>query len=147
MIFQQLQKKHLKNQNGKFIYANSIAGDKEYEKLYENQNNQSHQSWQKFIAESPYKFTFYNDLDDIDLTKNPLCLWFFKERSDSKKGKDIIRNNSYIEYMPNTLFIFNKDNRSEFKILPKKESIHRRPVVQFEIKFEDYQSLVNKLDG
>ena len=89
-LFQKLKKTHLYQDPIEHIYASDIFDIKEYDKLYENQNNPNHKVWKDFQTTYNFKkIRFFNDLNNVELDETILCLWFFKDRSDRNKGKDI----------------------------------------------------------
>ena len=62
MNWKKLRKPHYHEEPVEYIYARAIFDLKEYDSLYENQNDLSHQVWQDFDAK--YK-TGYEFLQDI----------------------------------------------------------------------------------
>ena len=122
------------------IYIKNFIDVKEYDKLYENQNNLSHKTWIAFKNKSKFKFKFFKDLEQIDYTNNIICVWFFKERSDAKINKDFTIDGKSIEYAPNNLLMFDNDRKT---IYIRDKKIYKRPAVQFNISIDDYQNILN----
>ena len=49
-----------------YVYAQSIFDTKEYDRLYENQLNLGHDSWQEFDKKYKVGFEFKEDITEID---------------------------------------------------------------------------------
>ena len=104
MNWEKLKPNHYFEDPVKHIYTNNIFDTKEYDRLYENQNNLNHQTWQEFDSKYRTGFEFKDNFSDIDFNKEIMCLWFFKERSDNTKS--VVRiNGKELTYLPNTFLI------------------------------------------
>ncbi|OUU23454.1 MAG: hypothetical protein CBB97_13425 [Candidatus Endolissoclinum sp. TMED37] len=122
------------------IYIKNFYKDEEYNKLYENQNNLSHTTWQNFKNKIRFKYKFFKDVEQADYSKPVICLWFFKERSDNKINKDILISGKSVEYAPNNLILFDNNDKT---IYIRDRKIYKRPVVQFDINLDDYKIILN----
>ncbi len=146
MIWEKLRKPHYHKEPVEYIYATGIFDLKEYEKLYENQNDLSHQVWNDFQTTHKFKkINFFNDLKNIDLNKTITCLWFFKDRGDKNAGNDIElgdKNKRIIVFRTNTFFI---TNCPYIKILSRKKYFPRRQCLQIEMSVNTYNNIIEKL--
>ena len=80
MNWEKLKPNHYFDDPVTHIYTQSMFDTREYDRLYENQNNLNHQSWQEFDSKYRTGFEFKNGFSDIDFNREIICLWFFKER-------------------------------------------------------------------
>lgn len=124
-----------------YIYTSTIFNLPEYDRLYENQNNLLHRQWQEFRLKYKLNFKFHNDLQDIDLKKDIICLWFFKDRSDRTNGKDIKLAGKKIIYSPNTFFI---TRSKDIKIIEKNSQYVRRPVLQLDMSPQTHNNIMKR---
>ena len=121
------------------ILAPAIFNLKEYDILYENQNNLSHQVWQDFDAKYKIGFEFLQDIRDLNLNKQVICLWFFKDRGDRDAGKDDVElSGKIIKYLPNAFLI---TDSKQIKIKERKKINHNRPALQLDLN----KSIWNKI--
>ena len=123
--------------------ASTIYDAKDYDRLYENQNNLTHDIWNQFNSKYKIGFQFHEDLQDIDKSKDIMCLWFFKERLDRSNEEDILLAGKPITYFPNTFFI---TRSNDIKIARNKRSYIRRPVLQIDMKEEVWLTLLERFD-
>ena len=141
-LFQKLKKTHLYQDPIEHIYASDIFDIKEYDKLYENQNNPNHKVWKDFQTTYNFKkIRFFNDLNDVKLDETILCLWFFKDRNDRNKGKDIKIKDKTILYLPNTFFILYNSCQNNIKILKRDTMVPTRPCLQLYFDYETYDNI------
>ena len=141
-LFQKLKKTHLYRDPIEHIYASDIFDIKEYDKLYENQNNPNHKVWKDFQTTYNFKkIRFFNDLNNVELDETILCLWFFKDRSDRNKGKDIKIKDKTILYLPNTFFILYNSCQNNIKILKRDTMVPTRPCLQLYFDYETYDNI------
>jgi hypothetical protein len=141
-LFQKLKKTHLYQDPIEHIYASDIFDIKEYDKLYENQNNPNHKVWKDFQTTYNFKkIRFFNDLNNVELDETILCLWFFKDRSDRNKGKDIKIKDKTILYLPNTFFILYNSCQNNIKILKRDTMVPTRPCLQLYFDYETYDNI------
>ena len=141
-LFQKLKKTHLYQDPIEHIYASNIFDIKEYDKLYENQNNPNHKVWKDFQTTYNFKkIRFFNDLNNVELDETILCLWFFKDRSDRNKGKDIKIKDKTILYLPNTFFILYNSCQNNIKILKRDTMVPTRPCLQLYFDYETYDNI------
>ena len=125
----------------KHIYASTLYDIKEYDKLYENQNNLNHHVWQEFDQKYKTGFELINDIRDINLKKEIICVWFFKERNDRSSGEDIILAGKKLKYIPNTFLV---TDSKDIKILEKKDEYIRRPLLQLDLKVEVWDQILER---
>ena len=141
-LFAKLKKTHLYQDPIEHIYASNIFDIKEYDKLYENQNNPNHKVWKDFQTTYNFKkIRFFNDLNNVELDETILCLWFFKDRSDRNKGKDIKIKDKTILYLPNTFFILYNSCQNNIKILKRDTMVPTRPCLQLYFNYETYDNI------
>ena len=112
MNWEKLKPNHYHDQPVEHICAHDIFEVKDYDKLYENQNNLKHQSWKEFGEKYKTNFQFLENFSEIDFSKDITCLWFFKERSDSTAAY-VHLNGKQIRYMANT-FLISKSKAVKF---------------------------------
>jgi hypothetical protein len=123
------------------IYCCNIFDTKEYDKLYENQNDLSHQMWQDFDAKYKTGYEFKNNFSDLNFQKEIMCLWFFKERSDNTKSYVEV-NGKQLDYTPNTFLI---TKSKDIKLVQTKRKYIRHPLVQIDMTNNHWQTLLSKL--
>ena len=144
-LFAKLKKTHLYNDTIEYIYAQNIFDLKEYDKLYELQNYFNEKHWNNFKKEYNLKCKFFNDLKDIDINETIICLWFFVERADRIKNKDLEiscgNTKKLIAYSPNTFLIFYNDCKTNIKIIERKKYFPRRPCLQIYFNYETYNNI------
>ncbi len=149
MYWERIKKQHYFKAPKEHIYATAIVPAKEYDILYENQNNTSHEVWEDFYKKFKKKFTFYKDLRDIDKNKEIICLWFFKDRGDRKTGNDIQfgipgdrHGSKMITYYPNTFFI---TKFKDIKVIERENPFPNRPVLQLDLSEKEYDKIIKML--
>tara|TARA_B110001454_G_C12381171_1_gene292694 strand:+ start:93 stop:530 length:438 start_codon:yes stop_codon:yes gene_type:complete len=130
MNWKKLRKPHYHKDPVEYIYATAIFDLREYDSLYENQNNLSHQVWQDFDAKYKTGYEFLQDIQDLNLKKEVICLWFFKDRNDKDAGVDIDLSGKLITYFQNTFLI---TESKKLKILKRKKFFPNRPVLQIDL--------------
>ena len=138
MNWEKLRKPHYHKEPVEYIYATGIFNLKEYDILYENQNNLSHQIWQDFDTKYKIGFEFFKDLREFNKNKEVICLWFFKERSDNNKNNAIELEGKNIMYTPNTFFITKSKN---IKINDREKQWPYRPVLQLDLSIKEYNKI------
>lgn len=123
------------------IYQSYVTPNLFYDDLYENQNRQEHETWVNFRNELQMPCKFLEDLKQVNMEVEILCLWFFRERSDRDKGADISIGNDadkkIITYKPNTLFMI--DTKHNIKIKKRERFFPRRPCLQIEMLKDEYE--------
>ena len=142
MNWEKLKPQHYHKEPVEYIYARSIFELKEYDKLYENQNNLMHAVWKDFDEKYCIGFEFLDDIRDINKDKDIMCLWFFKERNDRSAGTDIKIAGKTITYYPNTFLI---TESKDIKILEKNEYI-RRPVLQLDLSTSIWNTMLERFN-
>ena len=138
-LFEKLKPDHYHKEPVEYIYTSTIFDTLEYDSLYENQNNLSHQVWQDFDTKYKIGFEFFKDLREFNKDKEVICLWFFKERSDNKKYNDIKLKGKNIMYSPNTFFITKSKN---IKINDAGKQWPYRPVLQLDLSIKEYNKII-----
>ena len=142
MNWLEIKKSHYHKEPVEHILAPAIFNLKEYDILYENQNNLSHQVWQDFDTKYKKGFEFFKDLREFNKDKEVICLWFFKERSDSSKNNAIELKGKNIIYSPNTFFITKSKN---IKISDKGKRWPYRPVLQLDLSIKEYNKIIKMI--
>ena len=142
MNWEKLRKLHYYKEPVEYIYATDIIGVKEYDNLYENKNNLSHQVWQEFDTKYKIGFEFFKDLREFNKDKEVICLWFFKERSDNSKNNAIELEGKNIMYSPNTFFITKSKN---IKINDEGKQWPYRPVLQLDLSIKKYNKIIKMI--
>ena len=133
------------------IFIPEVIERETYNRLYEWQGKwEWEQNWTNFKNNYKVNFKFLENLEDIDVSKETICLWFFRERPDTaeyrkycrdnnldpyKDFKEIVIEGKNIKYLANTILITNK----KIKFLENK-FVLRRPCVQIDLRSIDIQS-------
>ena len=81
-FFKRLDKRYYHTDPVEHIYGQQIRTVAEYDDLYENQTRFEGTVWTKFKETYNLKCQFYDDIRDINLLKEVICLWFFRERAE-----------------------------------------------------------------
>ena len=139
MNWEKIKKSYYYKEPVKHILAPAIYNIDEYDSLYRNQNDLSHQVWQDFDAKYKIGFEFFKDLREFNKDKEVICLWFFKDRDDRKTGNDIDLEGKIIKYKPNTFLITRSKN---IKIIKRKSVLPNRPVLQLDLNIEEYNKII-----
>ena len=139
MNWEKIKKSYYYKEPVEHILAPAIFDLKEYDILYENQNNLSHQVWQDFDTKYKKGFEFFKDLREFNKDKEVICLWFFKDRDDRKTGNDIDLEGKIIKYKPNTFLITRSKN---IKIIERKVPLPYRPVLQLDLSINEYNKII-----
>ena len=125
-----------------YILAPAIFNLEEYDNLYRNQNDLSHQIWQDFDIRYKIGFEFFKDLREFNKDKEVICLWFFKDRSDNSKNNAIDLEGKNIMYRPNTFFITKSKN---IKINDAGKQWPYRPVLQLDLSIKEYNKIIKMI--
>ena len=141
MNWNKLKTNHYFKEPVEHIYSSTIFDLKEYDRLYENQNNLSHQSWLEFKNKYKVSVKMLDDISEIDKSKEILCIWFFKERTDRSGGEDILLSGKTLKYLPNTFLI---TESKSLTVLDKKDEYIRRPLVQINLIKSQYDQIVQR---
>lgn len=142
MNWEKLKKVHYHNEGVEYITSSSIFDVKEYEKLYENSNNLEHQVWQDFDKKYKVGYEFKEDITDLDLDKEIIALWFFRERSDRNSQPQLNVNGNLIQYHQNTFLL---TACKDIKIVEQKRKYIRRPMVQLDVSKKKYNEIIGRL--
>ena len=140
MNWDKLQQQHYHDEPVDHICAVNLVELNDYDRLYENQNNLDHVVWQEFCEKYKTRARLYENIRDIDFTKDIMCLWFFKERSDGTAAHVHI-DGKQIRYSPN-LFLVTKSKKIKF--FPTKKQYIRSPVVQLDMDVETYDNIIKR---
>ena len=124
------------------IHSNQVFRTSEYDKLYENQNTLDHQTWLDFHKQYKTDFCFLEDINDIDLNKSVICLWFFKERSN-RTVPHVSINDKLLAYHPNTFLVTQSKN---IKFIEPKRKYIRNPLVQLDLPLIKYKELLTRFN-
>ena len=143
-MFNKILKSHFSDDPVEHIYINNIIELKEYDTLYENQSRFDGQLWTDFKNKYNLDCTFLNDLNEINMQVEVLCLLFFKERSDNKKDQDIKIKAKEIKYFQNTLYIL-LNPQSNLNILTRERPYLRRPCLQINLSLSKYNNIKGNL--
>ena len=140
MNWEKLKHNHYHKDPVEHIYSQTIFDQKEYDRLYENQNDLDHQSWQEFDQNYKVGFEFKENFSEIDLDKQVMCLWFFKERSNGTMAYVTV-DSKQLTYYPNT-FLITLSKKLSF-VETKKKYI-RNPFVQLDMNLKTYNDIVKR---
>jgi|TARA_B100001094_G_scaffold325121_1_gene378926 hypothetical protein len=140
MNWERLKQNHYFEDPVTHIYAQNVFNANEYDRLYENQNNLNHQTWQEFDSKYRTGFEFKDNFSDIDFNKEIICLWFFKERSDNTRSYVSV-NGKQLTYLPNTFLI--AESKDIGHVQTKKKYL-RHPFVQIDMTNNQWQTLLSK---
>jgi len=124
------------------IYTQSLFDLKEYDKLYENQYNLDHAVWEEFDRKYKIGFEFQEDLDNINVKKEIICLWFFKERSDTTASY-IDLGGKQLPYYPNTFLI---TDSKDIKFVMTKRKYIRHPFIQIDLSTDTWSSILKRIN-
>mgnify|MGYP003130339043 CR=1 FL=1 len=75
MIWDKLNGHHFHDQPVDHVLAKDIYDLRDYDRLYENQNNLNHQSWNEFCEKYNTKAYLRESFSDIDLSNDIICLF------------------------------------------------------------------------
>jgi hypothetical protein len=142
MNWENIKKSYYYKEPVEYILAPAIFNLDEYDSLYRNQNDLSHQIWQDFDIRYKIGFEFFKDLREFNKDKEVICLWFFKDRDDRKTGNDIDLEGKIIKYKPNTFLITRSKN---IKIIERKVPLPNRPVLQLDLSIKEYNKIIKML--
>ena len=104
-FFKRLSKRYHRTDPVEYIMGPIILPTLEYDDLYENQTRLDGTAWKKFEENYKLKYIFHDDLRDVDLDRDIICLWFFRERSDRDPGTDIKLAGKILTYLANSILI------------------------------------------
>ena len=142
MNWEKIKKSYYYKEPVEHILAPAIFNLDEYDSLYRNQNDLSHQVWQDFDIKYKKGFEFFKDLREFNKDKEVICLWFFKDRDDRKTGNDIDLEGKIIKYKPNTFLVTKSKN---IKIIERKSALPNRPVLQLDLSIEEYNKIIKMI--
>ena len=142
MNWEKIKKSYYYKEPVEHILAPAIFNLDEYDSLYRNQNDLSHQVWQDFDIKYKKGFEFFKDLREFNKDKEVICLWFFKDRDDRKTGNDIDLEGKIIKYKPNTFLITRSKN---IKIIERKVPLPNRPVLQLDLSIKEYNKIIKMI--
>ena len=143
MNWEKLKTNHFFKEPVEHIYTSTVYDIKDYDKLYENQNFLSHQVWQEFDKKYKTGFQLFDDIRDIDINREIICVWFFKDRNDRSGGEDILLKDKKIKYQPNTFLI---TKSKDIKIIDKQDEYIRRPFIQLDLSDIVWQTILERFN-
>ena len=147
-MFNKILKSHFSNDPVEHIYTNNLLDIKEFDRLYENQSRFNNKLWTEFKNKHKLDCTFLNDLNDVNMQVDVLCLLFFKERADNKKSQDIeigvMDIQKEIKYIQNSLLIL-PNHLLTFSILTRTKPYIRRPCLQIKLSLKQYNDIISNL--
>jgi len=141
MDWRKLQSKHIHSDPVEHIHAINLIPEQEYDRLYENQNNLNHKLWQDFDERYKIGFEFKDNIEDIDVNRDVIAIWCFKERNDRTKPPHIVIAGKKFAYYPNAVII---TQSKDISIRESKKKYIRRPFVQLDITRGKFRSLIEK---
>lgn len=139
MNWEKIKPNHYFKEPVEHVYASTLFDIKDYDKLYENQNNFTHPVWHELDRKYKVGFQFHNDIREVNTKKEIICLWFFKERNDRSAGSCFDLAGKTIAYRPNTFLI---TRSKKIKIIDKKDDYIRRPVLQIDMHDWTYEKIL-----
>ena len=142
MHWDKLKKEHYFADPVEHVVSSTIFPTKEYDTLYENQNNFNHTTWKEFDAKYRTGFELKDDITQIDFNKEIIALWFFRERSDRDPGTDIKLAGKILTYLANSILI---TPCKQIKIKERNKFFPRRPCVQLDIDKETFLNIKKDL--
>tara|TARA_B100001287_G_scaffold268837_1_gene265572 strand:+ start:1404 stop:1835 length:432 start_codon:yes stop_codon:yes gene_type:complete len=142
MNWEKLTPKHYYQDPVEHIHSINVFDAKQYDKLYENQNNFEHPVWQEFDAKYKTGFEFKEDITEIDFQKEIIAFWFFRERSDQNKPPQIDLAGKLIPYTPNTFLL---TACKDITIQEAKNKYIRRPFIQLDLSTAQFNTIIKRL--
>jgi len=142
MDWNKLKKTHFFGDPVEYIYSTTLLDINEYDKLYENQNNLDHKVWQDFDQKYCTGYEFKEDFFDINLKKEIMCLWFFKERTD-RTISYVVVNGKQLSYTPNTFLI---TKSKEITLVNTKRKHIRHPFVQLDLSLAAWDNILKRFN-
>lgn len=140
MDWGKLKQDHYHDQPVEHICITTLIDSNTYDRLYENQKNLTHQSWQDFQKTHNTHCYLRESVSDIDLKKEIIWLWFFKERSDQTASYVHIKGKQ-IRYRPNTFLI---SKSKDIKFVHSTRKYIRSPFIQLDMTEDDYNNIVSR---
>jgi hypothetical protein len=143
MNWEKLKQNHFLKEPVEHVYTSTVYDIKDYDKLYENQNNLNHAVWNEFDKKYKTGYQLCEDIRHIDMNREVICVWFFKERNDRSAGEDILLKDKKIKYQPNTFLI---TKSKDIKIINKQDEYIRRPFIQLDLSNTVWESILKRFD-
>ena len=124
MNWEKIKVNHYFSRPVEYIYASAIFDLKEYDKLYENQNNLLHRLWQEF--RSKYKLRldqtiFHDDLQQINLDRSALVQQFINGIADGPVPFHFPANDYFNQMLSNV-----KNHEEDLGESPSSEKTNNR---------------------
>ena len=142
MNWEKIKKSYYYKEPVEYILAPAIFNLDEYDSLYRNQNDLSHQVWQNFDAKYRVGYEFLDDIRDVNFNKEVICLWCFTDRSDKSSAVDFDLAGKLITYRSNTFLI---TESKELKILERKKFFPGRPALQIDLNKRIFNDIIMRL--
>jgi len=144
MNWEKLKPSHFFKEPAPHVYAKTLFDQSQYDRLYENQNNLTHQVWQDFDKKYKICFEFHEDISNMNLQKDLICCWFFKDRNDKSGGEYVVLSGKKIAYFPNAFFV---TKSKDIKILTdQKHQYIRRPFIQLDLKESVWEDILKRFN-
>ena len=105
MNWHKLTKHNYYTEPFEFIHAVGLVEQSEYNRLYENTNNLTHPVWHEFDEKYKTGFELKDDITKIDLNREVIALWFFRERSDTTPSPGINIDGRIFTYNDNVTIL------------------------------------------
>ena len=92
-LFQKLENNNLIHTG--IIFIPEVIERETYNRLYDWQGKwEWEQNWTAFKNNYKINFKFLENLEDIDVSNETICLWFFRERPDTAEYRKYCRDNN-----------------------------------------------------
>ena len=141
MNWHKLTKHNYYTEPFEFIHAVGLVEQSEYNRLYENTNNLTHPVWQEFDEKYKTGFELKDDITKIDLNREVIALWFFRERSDTTPSPGINIGGRIFTYNDNVTILTMCKN---IKIEEKKKKYLRRPFIQLDMSKDKFDKICKR---
>ena len=142
MNWEKLKANHFFKEPVEHVYTSTVFDQKEYDKLYENQNNLTHESWKAFNYKYRVDFELKENFCDINFQKEVICLWFFKERSDTTQAYVHV-DKKQLTYTPNT-FLITQSKKINFGNTKRKYI--RNPFIQIDLPLSTWKEILKRFN-
>ena len=143
MYWRNLKSKHVHKDPVPHIHAINLIDTLEYDRLYENQNNFSHELWQEFDEKYRLGFEFKEDITEIDKTRDVIAIWCFAERSDRTRPPNLNLAGKKIAYYPNAVIV---TKSKDIEIEENNNKYIRRPFIQLDVSAEEFDKICQNIN-
>ncbi len=142
MDWDKLKQDHYHDQPVEHICITTLIDTNTYDRLYENQKDLNHQSWQDFKNKHNTNCYLRESVSDIDLRQDVIWIWFFKERSDQTASYVHIKGKQ-IRFRSNTFLI---TKSKDIKFVYSTRKYIRSPFIQLEMSLHDYNKILKRFN-